>query len=73
MKVYYIVVHMCFTAINTPVYDCSSFYWPEELSLKNCVKVLPNKAEEIEKNFNKQGLEIVKMQLNCVKPNSIPS
>ena len=54
MKVYYIVVHMCFTAMNTPVYDCTSFYWPEELSLKNCIKVLPIKAEEIEKNFEKQ-------------------
>ena len=64
---------MCFSAINTPVYDCTSFYWPEELSLKNCIKMLPNKAIEIEENFKKQGLQIINMQINCVKSNSIAS
>ena len=64
---------MCFSAINTPVYDCTSFYWPEELSLKNCIKMLPNKSIEIEENFEKHGLQILKMQINCVKSNSIAS
>ena len=73
MKVYYILVHMCFSPMEMPIYDCTSFYWPEELSLKNCIKVLPTKAEEIEKNFEKQGLKILNMQINCVKSNSIAS
>ena len=45
----------------------------KELSLKNCVKMLPVKAEEINQNFEKQGLKILKMQINCVKSNSIAS
>ena len=35
--------------------------------------MLPSKTEEIEKNFEKQGLKILKMQINCVKSNSIAS
>ena len=42
---------MCFSPMEMPIYDCTSFYWPEELSLKNCVKVLPTKAEEITKTL----------------------
>ena len=42
---------MCFSPMEMPIYDCTSFYWPEELSLKNCVEMLPSKTEEIEKNF----------------------
>ena len=64
---------MCFSPMEMPIYDCVSFYWPEELSLKNCVKMLPVKAEEINQNFEKQGLNILKMQINCVKSNSIAS
>ena len=73
MKVYYILVHMCFAPIDMPVYDCNSFYWPEQFTLKNCVKMLPIKKDEIEQNFRKNNLRILKMQINCVKPNSIAS
>tara|TARA_R100001443_G_scaffold3984_1_gene12010 strand:+ start:369 stop:548 length:180 start_codon:yes stop_codon:yes gene_type:complete len=59
--------------MEMPIYDCTSFYWPEELSLKNCMEMVPSKAEEINANFEKQGLKIHRMQINCVKSNSIPS
>ena len=55
---------MCFSPMEMPIYDCTSFFWPQELSLKNCVEMLPSKTEEIEKNFEKQGLKILKMQIN---------
>ena len=73
MKVYYILVHMCFAPMDMPVYDCNSFYWPEQFTLNNCVKMLPIKKDEIEQNFRKNNLRILKMQINCVKPNSIAS
>ena len=73
MKVYYILVHMCFAPIDMPVYDCNSFYWPEQFTLNNCVKMLPIKKDEIEQNFRKNNLRILKMQINCVKSNSIAS
>ena len=64
---------MCFSPMEMPIYDCTSFFWPQELSLKNCVEMLPSNTEEIEKNFEKQGLKILKMKKNCVKSNSIAS
>ena len=64
---------MCFTALNAPVYDCNSFYWPEQFTLNNCVKMLPIKKNEIEENFKNNNLRILKMQINCVKSNSIAS
>ena len=73
MKVYYILVHMCFAPIDMPVYDCNSFYWPEQFTLNNCVKMLPIKKDEIEQQFRKNNLRILKMQINCVKSNSIAS
>ena len=56
MKVYYILVHMCFAPIDLPVYDCNSFYWPEQFTLNNCVKMLPIKKDEIEQQFKKNNL-----------------
>ena len=73
MKVYYILVHMCFAPMDLPVYDCNSFYWPEQFTLNNCVKMLPTKKDEIEQQFKKNNLRILKMQINCVKSNSIAS
>ena len=73
MKVYYILVHMCFAPVDMPVYDCNSFYWPEQFTLNNCVKMLPIKKDEIEQQFRKNNLRILKMQINCVKSNSIAS
>ena len=73
MKVYYILVHMCFAPMDLPVYDCNSFYWPEQFTLNNCVKMLPTKKDEIEQQFRKNNLRILKMQINCVKSNSIAS
>ena len=64
---------MCFAPIDMPVYDCNSFYWPEQFTLNNCVKMLPIKKDEIEQNFRKNNLRILKMQINCVKSNSIAS
>ena len=64
---------MCFAPIDMQVYDCNSFYWPEQFTLNNCVKMLPIKKDEIEANFRKNNLKILKMQINCVKPNSIAS
>ena len=73
MKVYYILVHMCFAPMDLPVYDCNSFYWPEQFTLNNCVKMLPTKKDEIEQQFRKNNIRILKMQINCVKSNSIAS
>ena len=73
MKVYYILVHMCFAPMDLPVYDCNSFYWPEQFTLNNCVKMLPTKKDEIEQQFKKNNLRILKMKINCVKPNTIAS
>ena len=64
---------MCFAPIDMPVYDCNSFYWPEQFTLNNCVKMLPIKKDEIEQQFRKNNLRILKMQINCVKSNSIAS
>ena len=50
---------MCFAPMDLPVYDCNSFYWPEQFTLNNCVKMLPTKKDEIEQQFKKNNLRII--------------